>query len=95
MAAGERTLVLAEGFSGDAHYGKTLRGVLRYRPEDVVVILDSARAVALGGKANRVGYVLDGFGGLHPFNGARSVTGGPSWPVSQLSVVKAMSPSSL
>ena len=44
MAAGERTLVLAEGFSGDAHYGKTLRGVLRYRPEDVVVILDSARA---------------------------------------------------
>jgi uncharacterized NAD-dependent epimerase/dehydratase family protein len=44
LAAGERTLVLAEGFSGDAHYGKTLRGVLRYRPEDVVVILDSARA---------------------------------------------------
>ena len=44
MAAGERTLVLAEGFSGDAHYGKTLRGVLRYRFEDVVVILDSARA---------------------------------------------------
>ena len=44
MAAGERTLVLAEGFSGDAHYGKTLRGVLRYRLEDVVVILDSTRA---------------------------------------------------
>jgi uncharacterized NAD-dependent epimerase/dehydratase family protein len=44
LAAGERTLVLAEGFSGDAHYGKTLRGVLRYRPEDVVVILDSTRA---------------------------------------------------
>ena len=43
MAAGERTLVLAEGFSGDAHYGKTLRGVLRYRREDVVVILDSTR----------------------------------------------------
>ena len=37
-------LVLAEGFSGDAHYGKTLRGVLRYRREDVAVILDSARA---------------------------------------------------
>ena len=44
MAAGERTLVLAEGFSGDAHYGKTMRGVLRYRREDVVVILDSTRA---------------------------------------------------
>jgi uncharacterized NAD-dependent epimerase/dehydratase family protein len=44
LAAGERTLVLAERFSGDTHYGKTLRGVLRYRPEDVVVILDSTRA---------------------------------------------------
>ena len=39
-----RYLVLAEGFSGDAHYGKTLRGVLRYRREDVAVILDSTRA---------------------------------------------------
>ena len=38
-----------------------------------------ARAVALGGRANRVGYVLDGFGGLHPFNGARAATG-PTWP---------------
>jgi uncharacterized NAD-dependent epimerase/dehydratase family protein len=36
-------LLLAEGFSGDAHYGKTMRGVLRYRREDVVVILDSTR----------------------------------------------------
>ncbi len=41
---GERTLVLAEGFSGDEHYGKTLRGVLRYRRDDVVAILDSSRA---------------------------------------------------
>ncbi|MDX6479998.1 MAG: hypothetical protein QOG85_508 [Gaiellaceae bacterium] len=39
-----RYLVLAEGFSGDAHYGKTLRGVLRYRREAVAVILDSMRA---------------------------------------------------
>src|SRR5919108_3523815 len=38
-----RLLVLAEGFSGDAHYGKTMRGVLRYRREDVVCILDSTR----------------------------------------------------
>ena len=44
MAAGERTLILAEGFSADTHYGKTMRGVLRYRREDVVAILDSARA---------------------------------------------------
>jgi len=39
-----RLLVLAEGFSGDPHYGKTMRGVLRYRREDVVAILDSTRA---------------------------------------------------
>ena len=37
-------LILAEGFSGDPHYGKTMRGVLRYRREDVVAILDSTRA---------------------------------------------------
>ena len=39
-----RYLLLAEGFSGDPHYGKTMRGVLRYRLEDVVAILDSTRA---------------------------------------------------
>jgi len=44
LAAGERTLILAEGFSGDTHYGKTMYGVLRYRRDDVVAILDSARA---------------------------------------------------
>jgi uncharacterized NAD-dependent epimerase/dehydratase family protein len=44
LAAGEPTLILAEGFSADPHYGKTMRGVLRYRRDDVVAILDSARA---------------------------------------------------
>ena len=39
-----RYLILAEGFSTDPHYGKTMRGVLRYRRDDVVAILDSARA---------------------------------------------------
>jgi D-glutamate N-acetyltransferase len=39
-----RYLILAEGFSGDPVYGKTMRGVLRYRREDVVAILDSTRA---------------------------------------------------
>jgi D-glutamate N-acetyltransferase len=39
-----RLLILAEGFSHDSHYGKTMRGVLRYRREDVVAILDSQRA---------------------------------------------------
>ena len=40
----KRYLVLAEGFSGDPHYGKTARGVLRYRRDDVVAVLDSTRA---------------------------------------------------
>jgi uncharacterized NAD-dependent epimerase/dehydratase family protein len=39
-----RLLVLAEGRSGDPHYGKTAHGVLRYRPDEVVAILDSTRA---------------------------------------------------
>ena len=38
-----RYLLLAEGYSQDAHYGKTARGVLRYRRDDVVAILDSNR----------------------------------------------------
>jgi uncharacterized NAD-dependent epimerase/dehydratase family protein len=37
-------LILAEAFSDDVHYGKTLRGVLRYRRESVVAILDTQRA---------------------------------------------------
>jgi uncharacterized NAD-dependent epimerase/dehydratase family protein len=40
----QRYLVLAEAFSHDPHHGKTLRGVLRYRREAVVAILDSQRA---------------------------------------------------
>ena len=39
-----RYLILAEGFSADPHYGKTMRGVLRYRRDDVAAILDSTRA---------------------------------------------------
>ena len=38
-----RLLILAEGKSGDSHFGKTARGVMRYRPEDVVALLDSER----------------------------------------------------
>ncbi len=34
-------LILAEGFSADPHYGKTMNGVLRYRRDDVVAVLDS------------------------------------------------------
>jgi uncharacterized NAD-dependent epimerase/dehydratase family protein len=39
----KKYLILAEGFSGDPHYGKTLRGVMRYRRESVVAILDTER----------------------------------------------------
>ena len=40
----EKLLVLAEGFSGDPHYGKTARGVLAYGQRPVVALLDSRRA---------------------------------------------------
>ena len=43
MSRPRRILILAEGRSGDPHYGKTAHGVLRYRPEQVVAILDSDR----------------------------------------------------
>jgi len=36
-----RILILAEGRSGDPHFGKTARGVIRYRPQDIVAVLDS------------------------------------------------------
>jgi D-glutamate N-acetyltransferase len=42
--SGKRYLILAEGKSGDPHYGKTMRGVVRYGADTVVAILDSERA---------------------------------------------------
>jgi uncharacterized NAD-dependent epimerase/dehydratase family protein len=39
----KRYLVLAEGRSGDEHYGKTMRGIVHYAPDPVVAILDSDR----------------------------------------------------
>jgi uncharacterized NAD-dependent epimerase/dehydratase family protein len=44
LVSARRLLILAEGYSDDPHHGKTMRGVLRYRREDVVAILDSRRA---------------------------------------------------
>ena len=41
--SGKRYLVLAEGRSGDPHYGKTARGVIRYAPDPAVVVVDSTR----------------------------------------------------
>ena len=40
----KRYLILAEGHSGDPHYGKTARGVIRYAPDPTVAIVDSRRA---------------------------------------------------
>ncbi len=40
----KRYLILAEGKSGDPHYGKTARGVMRYARQNVVAILDSTHA---------------------------------------------------
>jgi uncharacterized NAD-dependent epimerase/dehydratase family protein len=42
--ADRRILILGEGFSHDPHYGKTMRGIIRYGPDPVVAILDSTRA---------------------------------------------------
>jgi uncharacterized NAD-dependent epimerase/dehydratase family protein len=42
--AERRLLILGEGFSHDPHYGKTMRGIVRYGPDPVVAILDSKRA---------------------------------------------------
>ena len=44
MTKPRRILILGEGFSHDPHYGKTMRGIIRYGPDPVVAILDSARA---------------------------------------------------
>jgi uncharacterized NAD-dependent epimerase/dehydratase family protein len=39
----KRYLILAEGKSGDPHYGKTMRGVVDYSPHPTIAILDSQR----------------------------------------------------
>jgi len=40
----KRYLILAEGRSGDPHYGKTARGIMRYARDPTVALLDSTRA---------------------------------------------------
>jgi len=42
----KRYLILAEGRSADPHYGKTMRGIVRFRGPEVVAIVDSERAGA-------------------------------------------------
>ena len=53
-------LILAEEFSHDPHYGKTLRGVLRYRRDTVVGILDTKRAGETDDGVPIVGSVEEG-----------------------------------
>ena len=57
-----RLLILAEGHSADPHFGKTARGVLRYRPEQVVAVLDSKRAGETEEGVPIVGSVDDALG---------------------------------
>ena len=53
-SSARKVLLLAEGRSGDPHFGKTARGVLRYRPEQVVAVLDSRlRTARYGGFLTR------------------------------------------
>ena len=59
MSAPRRILILAEGYSGDPHHGKTARGVMRYRPQEVVAILDSQRPGETEGGFPIVGSVED------------------------------------
>jgi uncharacterized NAD-dependent epimerase/dehydratase family protein len=55
-----RILILAEGRSADPHFGKTARGVMRYRPEDVVALVDSQRAGEEQDGFSVVGSVAEG-----------------------------------
>jgi uncharacterized NAD-dependent epimerase/dehydratase family protein len=53
----KRYLILAEEKSGDAHYGKTMRGVVAYSPHPTVAILDSQRVGETYGGVPVVGTV--------------------------------------
>jgi uncharacterized NAD-dependent epimerase/dehydratase family protein len=56
----KRYLILAEGRSGDPHYGKTMRGVVRYADVPTVAILDSERVGETHEGIPIVGTVADG-----------------------------------
>ena len=62
----KRYLILAEGYVTDAHYGKTMRGVLNYGSDEVVALLDSEHAgetlhglPVVGSVADALGYEPD------------------------------------
>src|SRR5215831_10670368 len=54
-----RLLILAEGHSGDPHFGKTAHGVMRYRPKEVVAVLDSTSDAGSVGGFPRVASVAE------------------------------------
>jgi D-glutamate N-acetyltransferase len=66
-----RILILGEGFSHDPHYGKTMRGIVRYGPDPVVAILDSARA----GEAHDGIPIVGSVGEAAPFEPTVAVVG--------------------
>src|SRR5216684_7969986 len=55
----KKYLILAEEFSHDPHYAKTARGVMRYRRDSVVAMLDSRRAGEIEDGVPIVGTVND------------------------------------
>jgi D-glutamate N-acetyltransferase len=55
----KRYVILAEEFSHDPHYAKTARGVMRYRRDSVVAMLDSKRAGEIEDGVPIVGTVND------------------------------------
>lgn len=82
MAEDKRYLILAEGFSADAHYGKTARGVIRYGSDTVVAILDSERVGQMFEGIPIVGRIADAmcFGPKTALVGA-ATTGGRLPPI--------------
>jgi uncharacterized NAD-dependent epimerase/dehydratase family protein len=56
----KKYLILAEEFSHDPHYAKTARGVMRYRRDSVVALLDTKRAGETEDGVPIVGTVTEG-----------------------------------
>ena len=70
-ASPKRYVILAEEFSHDPHYAKTARGVMRYRRESVVAMLDSKRAGETDDGVPVVGSVQDAL----PYNPDTALVG--------------------
>ena len=74
-------MILAEGYSSDAHYGKTARGILRYSPTPVVAVVDYTRAGEQLDGASIVGALAEAL----PFGPTTAIVGvatqGGSFPL--------------